>query len=230
MTGQSQFRIALLGTACIAGLANAAYAESFNVPEGDLRAALNAYSTQAHVQLMVSDEAVKGTHSQGATGDFSADSALSRILKGTGFTAHRISSGAIGIVPDATQSINEEKPQVTTIQLAQAASPRASVETVTVTSSKLGGADVQSIPIAITALSQEQLTSTQTAGGPDLVKQIPNLTFTKTNFTGYSIQIRGIGTQAISVTTDPAVAVAFNDTPFIRNHFFEQEFFDVSQV
>jgi iron complex outermembrane receptor protein len=32
------------------------------------------------------------------------------------------------------------------------------------------------------------------------------------------------------VTTDPAVAVAFNDTPFIRNHFFEQEFYDVSQV
>ena len=59
---------------------------------------------------------------------------------------------------------------------------------------------------------------------------MPNLTFTKTNFTGYNIQIRGIGTQAISVTTDPAVAVAFNDTSFIRNHFFEQEFFDVSQV
>src|SRR6185312_15037490 len=91
-------------------------------------------------------------------------------------------------------------------------------------------ADVQSIPIAITALSQEQLTATQTAGGPDLVKQVPNLTFTKTNFTGYSIQVRGIGTQAISVATDPAVAVAFNDTPFIRNHFFEQEFYDLAQV
>ncbi len=62
------------------------------------------------------------------------------------------------------------------------------------------------------------------------MKEVPNLTFTKTNFTGYSIQIRGIGTQAISVTTDPAVAVAFNDMPFIRNHFFEQEFFDVSQA
>ncbi len=56
------------------------------------------------------------------------------------------------------------------------------------------------------------------------------MTFTKTNFSGYSIQIRGIGTQAISVTTDPAVAVAFNDMPFIRNHFFEQEFYDVAQV
>jgi outer membrane receptor protein involved in Fe transport len=89
---------------------------------------------------------------------------------------------------------------------------------------------VQSIPIAITAMSQEQLTATQTAGGPDLVKQVPNLTFSKTNFTGYNIQIRGIGTQAISVTTDPAVAVALNDIPFIRNHFFEQEFFDLSQA
>ena len=62
------------------------------------------------------------------------------------------------------------------------------------------------------------------------MKEVPNLTFSKTNFTGYNIQIRGIGTQAISVTTDPAVAVAFNDTPFIRNHFFEQEFYDVTQV
>ena len=79
-------------------------------------------------------------------------------------------------------------------------------------------------------MSQEQLTSRQIAGGPDLVKEVPNLTFSKTNFTGYNIQIRGIGTQAISVTTDPAVAVAFNDMPFIRNHFFEQEFYDVSQV
>ena len=61
------------------------------------------------------------------------------------------------------------------------------------------------------------------------MKQVPNLTFTKTNFTGYSIQIRGIGTQAISVTTDPAVAVAFNE--FLSSQsFFEQEFYDVSQV
>ena len=133
----------------------------------------------------------------------------------------------MGIVHDTSSDNDLVEP----LQLAQAASaPHAAVETVTVTSSKLGGADVQSIPIAITALSQEQLTATQTAGGPDLIKQVPNMTFTKTNFAGYSIQIRGIGTQAISVTTDPAVAVAFNDIPFIRNHFFEQEFYDVAGV
>ena len=157
----------------------------------------------------------------------SPDQALTRLLSGTGFVVHH--SGSTVVVVRATSEHTENvQDEVGNIQLAQAKAPAAALETVTVTSSKLGGGDVQSIPIAITALSQEQLTATQTAGGPDLIKQVPNMTFTKTNFSGYSIQIRGIGTQAISVTTDPAVAVAFNDTPFIRNHFFEQEFYDVA--
>ncbi len=203
----------------------AAQAETFNIPGGDLDSALESYSAQSGVQLMVPNAAVHGIRTKGVRGDLSDGEALSRILSGTGFTTQRDETGVIGIVRE-----RHSQSEVPDFQLAQATVPRTSVETVTVTSSKLGGADVQSIPIAITALSQEQLTSTQTAGGPDLVKQVPNLTFTKTNFTGYNIQIRGIGTQAISATTDPAVAVSFNDVPFLRNHFFEQEFFDVSQV
>jgi len=219
-------RALLLGTACAIVLASSVLAADFNIPAGDLESALNAYTSATGVDLIVATDAIKGVRTRGATGSISADAALSRLLSGTGFHAQRQPSGAIAIV-SGRQSSADIQP----MQLAQAAPPpRTAVETVTVTSSKLGGADVQSIPIAITALSQEQLTATQTAGGPDLVKQVPNLTFTKTNFSGYSIQIRGIGTQAISVTTDPAVAVAFNDVPFIRNHFFEQEFFDLSQV
>jgi outer membrane receptor protein involved in Fe transport len=208
----------------------AAQAETFNIPGGDLKAALDMYARQTGAALVYSDEALGQTHTKGVKGDLNSSDALARLLSGTGFTAQRYSAGGIGIVPASGAKINPGASLQSDFQLAQATPPRTAVETVTVTSSKLGGADVQSIPIAITALSQEQLTATQTAGGPDLVKQVPNLTFTKTNFTGYSIQIRGIGTQAISVTTDPAVAVAFNDIPFIRNHFFEQEFYDVAQV
>ncbi|HEY5238147.1 MAG TPA: TonB-dependent receptor [Rhizomicrobium sp.] len=207
--------------------AMAAFAETFNVPGGDLSAALGSYAKQAGVQLMVSDEAVKGVRTRGAKGDLSADDALVRILSGTGFVMHRHSSGAIAIVRD--DRADTELPSLNVAAAPASSASNAALETVTVTSSKIGG-DVQNIPISITALSQEQLTATQTAGGPDLIKQVPNMTFTKTNFSGYSIQLRGIGTQAISVTTDPAVAVAFNDIPFIRNHFFEQEFYDVSQV
>src|SRR6185312_8429991 len=222
----TSFKRLLLTSACAAITAAPAAAMQFDIPGGDLKTALDVYAKQAGVSLIVSAEAVRGAKTSGIKADTSADAALSRILSGTGFTTRK-DSGAV-VVMHNQSSANEEP---VTLQLAQATSgSRQSVETVTVTSSKLGNADVQSVPIAITALSQEQLTSQQIAGGPDLIKSVPNLTFTKTNFTGYSIQIRGIGTQAISVTTDPAVAVAFNDTPFIRNHFFEQEFFDVSQV
>ena len=225
MPSTKQLKPWLMGTACAAVIATAALGTNFDVPGGSLEAALNAYSAQSGVQLMVPNDEVGGIHSRGVKGDMAAPDALSRILSGTGFVARHDSSGVVGIVPEKQSQLD-----IAPMQLAQAAPPRTAVETVTVTSSKLGGADVQSIPIAITALSQEQLTATQTAGGPDLVKQVPNLTFTKTNFSGYSIQIRGIGTQAISVSTDPAVAVALNDIPFIRNHFFEQEFFDLSQA
>jgi len=215
----------LLAGASIAAVCATAHAENFDVPGGGLKAALDAYAAQAGIQLIVPADAIRGVQTSGVRGNYSADTALSRILSNTGFSAQRRPSGALVITRDQQSSAT-----IPSFELAQAAPARPAVETVTVTSSKLGGADVQSIPIAITALSQEQLTASQTAGGPDLVKQVPNLTFSKTNFTGYNIQIRGIGTQAISVATDPAVAVAFNDVPFIRNHFFEQEFYDVAQA
>ncbi len=202
-----------------------AAAADFNIPGGDLKAALDVYTQTTGAKVLYAEDAVRGIKTKGVQGNLSDSSALSRILSGTGFSVRTHADGTITIM--RSPSADNEVPDIV---MAQATPPRAAVETVTVTSSKLGGADVQSIPISITALSQEQLTATQTNGGPDLIKQVPNMTFTKTNFTGYSIQLRGIGTQAISVTTDPAVAVAFNDIPFIRNHFFEQEFYDVSQV
>src|SRR6185437_10434042 len=192
-------RHTLIAGTALATLATAAAAEQFNIPAGDLKTALDVYARQTGTQLLVATEAVKGVRTHGVRGDMGAEAALSHLLSGTGFKSINTAPGAIGLVPSGVSSeIVDDAP----MQLAQATPVgRASVETVTVTSSKLGGADVQSIPIAITAMSQEQLTATQTSGGPDLVKQVPNLTFSKTNFTGYNIQIRGIGTQAISVTT-----------------------------
>jgi iron complex outermembrane receptor protein len=225
----SYLKTAVLGGVCASALAGGAWADEFNIPSGDLKGALNTYAKQVGIALIYADDEIKDTHTRGARGNLSAADALSRILAGTGFATLREAS-ALAIV-----RADEAAPAPKAARVQQAAPLRlasasaSSVETVVVTSSKIKG-DIQTVPIAITALSQEQLTSRQIAGGPDLVKEVPNLTFTKTNFTGYNIEIRGIGTQAVSVTTDPAVAVAFNDIPFLRNHFFEQEFYDVGQV
>ena len=158
---------ALVG-ALIALSVNGAMALNFSIPPGDLKAALDAYSKQTGVSLMISHDVARGIKSKGVSGDWSASAALDHILDGTGFSIYRSTTGAIGIVPG-------NKSAEDALSIREAAVPAASVsgaslETVTVTSSKIGG-DVQNIPISITALSQEQLTATQTAGGPDLIKQ-----------------------------------------------------------
>jgi iron complex outermembrane recepter protein len=229
MTKLTYLRAALAGSVSALVLATSAFASDYNIPGGDLKNALDSYAQQTAVALLYPEEAIKGVHTRGAKGDLSARDALSRILAGTGFVMRLHPDGAITIVHDEKKGSDASLPVVRLADAAPRPSLAAGIESVVVTSSKIKG-DIQTVPIAITALSQEQLTSRQIAGGPDLVKEVPNLTFSKTNFTGYNIQIRGIGTQAISVTTDPAVAVALNDIPFIRNHFFEQEFYDVSQV
>ncbi|HEY9090728.1 TonB-dependent receptor domain-containing protein [Parasphingorhabdus sp.] len=89
---------------------------------------------------------------------------------------------------------------------------------------------VQDVPIAVTALSMEDLSSQKIEGGPDIMRAVPNLTFSKSNFTGYNLSIRGVGTKAVSATSDPGVAVSFNNTGLIHNRFFEQEFFDMERV
>jgi iron complex outermembrane receptor protein len=227
---------ALVGGASVLAFVHPAAAKIFDIARGDLAVALNAYMQQAGVEIIYSGDAVRHHLTQGAKGDYTETAALARVLAGTGFTALSMSPNAIGIVPLEPKS-TERHPQPAD-QLAQAArrapaapmpAAPAAIETVVVTAQHKSE-NIQQVPIAVTALSQQQLTERQIAGGPDLVKEVPNLTFSKTNFSGYNLEIRGIGTQAISVTTDPAVAVAFNGIPFIRNHFFEQEFFDLQDA
>ena len=160
MTRDSFLMATLSGSVCAFALTTAAFGKTFDIPAGDLKNALNAYSEQSGIPLIFSGDAVRGAHSNPIKGDLPADDALEHLLKGTGFGMQHDPSGAIGIIRRSSEVAQP-------VELAQA-SPvsRAAVETVTVTSSKLGGADVQSIPISITALSQEQLTATQTAGGP----------------------------------------------------------------
>jgi outer membrane receptor protein involved in Fe transport len=89
---------------------------------------------------------------------------------------------------------------------------------------------IQDVPIAVTALSSETLQALRIEGGSELLRAVPNVTFSKANFSMYNFSIRGVGTKAVSASSDPAVAVSFNNTPLIRNRLFEQEYLDVARV
>jgi len=89
---------------------------------------------------------------------------------------------------------------------------------------------IQDVPIAVSAFSAETLGAYKIEGGSELLRAVPNVNFSKSNFSMYNFSIRGIGTKAISASSDPAVAVSFNNTPLIRNRLFESEFFDIGRV
>jgi len=101
--------------------------------------------------------------------------------------------------------------------------------TVTVTTQKVEQS-IQDVPIAVSAFDEESLSKMQLAGGPDLVKAIPNVTFTKGNFTGYNFKIRGIGVDAVAQSGDAGVGIHQNDVPLTGNLLFESEFFDMERI
>src|SRR5580692_6852865 len=170
----TKIKLSLLALVVLA-YAPVTMAANFNVPPGDLKTALDAYIRQTGVSLMYSADTIKGVKSKGVKGELSADAALEHLLKNTGFGFLEEQGGYV-LVRSKTVAEDAAITMKLAAVPATAAAQGGALETVTVTSSKIGG-DVQNIPISITALSQEQLTATQTAGGPDLVKQVPNLTF-----------------------------------------------------
>ncbi|HEX5776611.1 MAG TPA: TonB-dependent receptor plug domain-containing protein, partial [Caulobacteraceae bacterium] len=198
-----------------------------NIEPQPLVSALNAFGVQTGQPVISTPELTSAKTSPGVRDADDPAMALTQLLAGTGLS-YRCSGDTYLIVPGPQAG---PAPARCIVQAGAGASDGAAgtVEALIVTAQKREE-DIQDVPIAISAFTQEDLTRSQVAGGPDLITQVPNMTFTKTNFSSYSVQLRGIGTQAISATTDPAVAVAFNNTPFIRNRFFEQEFYDLQRV
>ena len=94
-------RLRLLAGAVAFALAAAVSAADFNfdIPAGDLDAALKAYSKQTGEQLVYRAEDLKGKSTQGAKGRMSDQQALEAIVAGTGLKVNRDSSGAFAIFP-----------------------------------------------------------------------------------------------------------------------------------
>ncbi len=190
---------------------------NFDIPAQDVSSALIAYGRASHQQLVFDGATVRNRMSSSLVGDYAADAGLVKLLEGTGLRAEFAGSGAVRIV-------DAQAPQG-----GSAAGGGATVEALIVTAQKREE-NIQDVPIAISAFSSKELEQQKIEGGFDLLKAIPNVTFSKNNFTSYNFSIRGIGTKAVSATTDPGVAVSFNNVALLQNRLFEQEYFDIERV
>ncbi|HEX8307678.1 MAG TPA: TonB-dependent receptor [Allosphingosinicella sp.] len=89
---------------------------------------------------------------------------------------------------------------------------------------------LQNVPIAVSAFSGEALERQQIENASDLQQSLPNVTFTKTNFTSSSFTIRGIGDLCTGFSCDSATGIHVNDMPLTSTRLFETEYFDLERV
>ena len=195
-----------------------AQTKSFDVPAQSAATGIPALATQADVQILVSEEAVRGKTIRAIKGSMTVDQAIRRVAADAGLRIVSSDGRTWALAPanagNAATAADDDGYRGNEIVVT--AQKRAESE--------------QKVPIAITALSQKNLEEQKIEGGPDIMRAVPNLTFSKSNFTSYNVSIRGIGTKAISASTDPGVAVSFNNSGLITNRFFEQEFFDLERL
>ena len=90
---------------------------------------------------------------------------------------------------------------------------------------------LQDVPIAVSAFNANALEKQQIKTTSDLQLSLPNVTFTKTNFTSSSFTIRGVGNLCVGESCEPSTAIHLNDAPLSPStRLFEGEFYDLAQI
>jgi outer membrane receptor protein involved in Fe transport len=89
---------------------------------------------------------------------------------------------------------------------------------------------LQDVPIAVSAFGGQDLQNRQLEGFQDIQFNVPNFNFSKSQFTGSTIVLRGIGALAVGASTEPSVSIHINDTYIVAPRLFETEFFDIERL
>jgi iron complex outermembrane receptor protein len=219
----ASLRHAWIASAAIAAaLACAASAHAadrtFDIPARDLADALRAFGDVSDTQILFSKRLVAGRRSPAVQGRFSEDEALRRLLADTGLTWRRTRANVILV----TQA-KSVAPRVRRVRLAEAgggsngmvsAPPAPAIlEEVIVTAGKRPER-VQEVAASVLVVTATSLERSNIRDFDDLVRIAPSVTITKTSQpANNSINIRGIGTYAFSIATEPSVAVVIDDIP-----------------
>lgn len=112
---------------------------------------------------------------------------------------------------------------------AQAQDPDEFIEEIVVIATRLGG-EIQEVPAAITAINAQMMERQQIENTSDMQLSVPNVSYSKGNFTTSTFQIRGIGNTAVGSTADSGVSVHVNEVPIESHRLYAVEYFDVETV
>ena len=90
--------------------------------------------------------------------------------------------------------------------------------------------NIQDVPIQVSAFSSEDLLAHQITMAKDLQFATPNVTYTKTNFSGDDFTIRGIGNDVITGGGESGVSVSFDNIYLAGAALDLGSFYDIDRV
>src|ERR1700744_3544148 len=116
------------------------------------------------------------------------------------------SAGATGLI-SVTGALAQQTPTP---------APSSQIETITVSASRQGNENIQSVPMAISAINPAELENFGLSGLEDYTRMVPSLTLQELGPGINKIDIRGVNTSGIDYTDvqdRPLVAQYLDDTP-----------------
>ena len=184
--GRTLRRLAIV---CTLTIAASAYGQNreFDVAAGDLKGALDAYITQAGVQLLYRVDDIKNQSTKGLKGKLSSEEALVRLLEGTRLMVRRDESGAIVIY-----AVPPVEPK-----------PRADVSTLdaVVVSASRRREPVREVPLKVDVLQADALERKGARELGDYVADQPGVSLTHGGAFAGALSIRGLATASVGAAS-----------------------------
>ena len=218
----------------------AAVRRNIDIPAQGLGPALQRLAKERRFQIVYVSDEVNSLHTQGASGELTAEEALTQLLRGTGLTFRSFGENAVSIVPaaggasstgkDSKGRLKDSASLFESLRLAQIdESSRAESSSVPRSSETGGGSQqrvatleevlvtarrreelLRDVPVAVTALTAEDLQNKQVETGFDLQYLAPSLNVSSTysRWDNFYV-IRGMGPSA----GGPGVVSYFAEVP-----------------
>ena len=204
---------AVVAMAGASSVAAQGIAHDFDMAPADLADALRRVGDRSGIQLLFAPDLVAGRRSPALRGRHSLDEALRIVLSRSGLTYRRTAAGVVVIVrADPPPRVHAPRPASAPAPVLDD-DPVVGLDSVTVISAKRA-VSLQHAPMSVQAITAEALGRAGVHDFEDLVKVAPSLTISKTTQPGNnSINVRGIGTYAYSIATEPSVVVVIDDVP-----------------
>lgn len=194
---------------------------AFDIPAGDLKAAVDQYARQTGSQVLYKLQDVQGLTTTGVHGSFDEAEALRLLLAGTPLSFKKEGASALVLFRDAAaKAASEASAAPDTVN---------TLEAVTVTAQRRPE-EAQTVPIALTSFSAATLERQRLSSLADVSRLTPGLLVSAFSASNPTIAIRGANNTFSQMGVSKPVAVAIDDVFVPRNSAAAFELFDLENV